>query len=154
MRRVIYILSLLVLVNARADVALQVFTNQANPALLSQFGFGVTNIPIYSPTNSAVRYTAAIHYVLQAAANAYDVTTPATNYPSVFRPQFGWQGGNLFVVGYTNVTVDFDAQFAIGFKDSTDPMIGANDNVWGIPWVVALRLRRNSTNISARTFSH
>jgi len=79
-----------------ADEALQFFTNQANAALQVQFAFSTANIPIYSPGDPTVRYSAAIHYVLQAAANAYDATTPATNYPSVFRPQFGWQGSNLF----------------------------------------------------------
>jgi len=122
-----------------ADEALQFFTNQANAALQVQFAFSTANIPIYSPGDPTVRYSAAIHYVLQAAANAYDATTPATNYPSVFRPQFGWQGSNLFIVGYTNVTTDFDAQFAVGFKDITDATIGPNDNVWGVPWVVGTK---------------
>src|SRR5580698_9334258 len=112
MRFFVVLLCLLVGGQVHADQALQVFTNQANAGLQAQFGLGVTNIPIYSPTNGSVRYSAAVHYVLQAAANAYDETTAVTDYPSVFRPQFGWQGGNLFIVGYTNVTTDFATQFA------------------------------------------
>ncbi len=139
MRRFVSILIFLTLCHARADVALQAFTNQANSLLQAQFGFGITNIPIYSPTNAAVRYNAAIHYDLQAAADLYDATTPATNYPSVFRPLFAWEGGELFIVGYTNVTTDFDAQLARGFKDVSDPTIGTNDNVWGVPWVVGAK---------------
>ncbi len=138
-RRLVLVILLFFTASARADQALEVFTNQANAALLAQFGFGLTNLPIYSPTNSSIRYSAAIHYQLQGAANAYDETTPATSYPSVFRPLFAWQGSNLFIVGYTNVTADFDAQFARGFKEISDPSITLNDNVWGIPWVVGAK---------------
>ena len=133
------ILLLACVANLRADEALQYFTKQASAALQAQLGLSLTNIPIYSPTNSSIRYSAAIHYALQGAADAYDATTPATNDPSVFRPMFGWQGGNLFIVGYTNVTTDFDAQISTGFKDIADRTIGLNDNVWGVPWVVGTK---------------
>ena len=128
----------LLAVRLPAQPSLEFFTNQANALLQPAFGFGVANIPVYSSTNPAAAYTASLHYLLQSAANAYDATTPATNPPSVFRPLFAWSGGTLFIVGYTNVTTDFYAQTGLGFKVPTDPTIGTNDNVWGIPWVVGM----------------
>lgn len=141
MRRFFLILVLFTLgsVLARADTALGAFTNQANRLLTAQFGFDAAHIPIYSPTNPSIRYTAGLHYSLQAAADLYDATTPATNYPSVFRPLFSLADSNLFIVGFTNVTTDLDTQLARGFKDADDPSITANDNVWGIPWVVGAK---------------
>ena len=119
--------------------SLNFFTNRANSLLQQQFGFGLTNIPVYSATNPAIAYSAAIHFALQSAANIYDQTTPDTDFPSVFRPQFSAQSNALFIIGYTNVTTDFDAQIGLGFKDIGDPSIGLNDNVWGIPWVVGMK---------------
>jgi hypothetical protein len=122
-----------------AQTSLEFFTNQANTLLEQQFGFGVTNIPIYSTAAPSNAYSSSWHYWLQAAANAYDATTPATNSPSVFRPLFGWSSNTLYIVGYTNVTSDFYAQIAAGFKQIDDPTITTNDNVWGIPWVVGMK---------------
>ena len=122
-----------------AQTALEFFTNQANALLQAQFGFGVTNIPVYSSTNASAGYTAAIHYVLQAAANDYDATTSSTDFPSVFRPVFSAQSNGLWIAGYTNVTDDFDAQMARGFKQANDPTVGPDDNVWGVPWVVGAK---------------
>lgn len=124
---------------AKAQTALTIFTNQANALLQAQFGFGVTNIPIYSATNSAVAYNGSVHYALQSVANAYDATTPATNLPSVFRPLFFRTINNLFITGYSCVTTDFYAQTGRGFKTLNDLTIGSNDNVWGIPWVVGAK---------------
>ena len=138
MRRAIwrFIITVTIALTASAQTPLDYFTNQANALLQAEFGFGVTNIPVYSTTNPAVGYGASIHYLLQTAADAYDATTPATNLPSVFRPLFSWQGDTLFVTGYTCVTTDFYAQISSGFKAISDPSITVNDNVWGIPWVV------------------
>jgi hypothetical protein len=122
-----------------AQTALEFFTNRANALLQAQFGFGVTNIPVYSSTNAGAGYTAAIHYVLQAAANDYDATTSSTDFPSVFRPVFAAQSNGLWIAGYTNVTDDFDAQMARGFKQPNDPTIAPDDNVWGVPWVVGAK---------------
>jgi hypothetical protein len=119
--------------------ALDSFTQQANESLQSGFGFGVTNLPVYSTTDPTVNYSASIHYLLQCAANAYDATTPATNLPSVFRPLFCWQSNVLYIVGYTCVSNDFYTQIGGGFKALTDPTISTNDNVWGIPWVVGAK---------------
>lgn len=136
-----FIVIALLAFQAAAQAPLQSFTNQANTLLQGEFGFGVTNIPVYCPTNPAIGYSASIHYLLQAAANAYDATTPATNLPSVFRPNFSWQDGNLFISGYSCVTTDFYPQTSRGFKSLTDPTISANDNVWGIPWVIGAKGR-------------
>jgi len=141
MKRIIwqFIIIISVALRAPAQTPLEFFTNQANTALQAEFGFGVTNIPVYSTTNPAIAYSASVHYLLQSAANAYDATTPATNLPSVFRPVFSWQANTLFIVGYTCVTTDFCAQIGRGFKVSIDPTITSNDNVWGIPWVVGAK---------------
>jgi hypothetical protein len=124
---------------AIAQPSLQFFTNQANVLLESQYGFCVTNIPVYCTTNPAVNYTASLHYLLQSAANAYDATTPATNFPSVFRPLFGWESNTLYITGYAAVTNDFYSQTSSGFKELGDQSISTNDNVWGIPWVVGAK---------------
>jgi hypothetical protein len=141
MKRIIwqFIIIASVALRVPAQTPLEFFTNQANALLQAEFGFGVTNIPVYSTTNPAVGYSASVHYLLQSAANDYDATTPATNFPSVFRPVFSWQTNTLFIVGYTCVTTDFYAQIGCGFKAITDPTITANDNVWGIPWVVGAK---------------
>jgi hypothetical protein len=136
-------LSILVLMtavlHASAQTPLEAFSAQANALLQAEFGFGITNIPIYSATNPAVGYSAAIHFQLQSAADLYDAGTPATNLPSVFRPLCSWQSNNLFIVGYSCVTTDFETQIGQGFKNITDPTITTNDNVWGIPWVVGTK---------------
>ncbi len=126
-------------IRAGAQSPLEVFTNQADAALQSEFGCGITNIPIYSPTNPAAGYSASIHFLLQSAADMADAATGTTNYPSVFRPLFSWQNGDLFIAGYTCVTTDFDAQIGYGFKALNDPTISTNDNVWGIPWVIGTK---------------
>src|SRR5580692_1384628 len=109
MKRIIWQATIMATLAVRlsAQPSLEFFTNQANALLLPQFGFGVSNIPIYSSTNPAIAYSASLHYLLQSAANAYDATTPATNSPSVFRPLFSWQTNTLYIVGYAAVTNDF-----------------------------------------------
>jgi hypothetical protein len=141
MKRFIWQFAVIVLSALRlsGQASLEFFTNQANALLQPAFGFGVTNIPIYSTANPSNAYSGSLHYLLQSAANGYDATTPATNSASVFRPLFGWSSNTLFIVGYTAVTTDFYAQIAQGFKVISDPTIGSNDNVWGIPWVVGMK---------------
>ena len=134
-----FIIIVPVALRVQAQTPLGFFTNEANALLQAEFGFGVTNIPVYSTTNPAIGYSSSIHYALQSAANDYDATTPATNLPSVFRPTFAWQSNTLFITGYTCVTNDFYAQTAQGFKSLTNLTITTNDNVWGIPWVVGAK---------------
>jgi hypothetical protein len=126
--------------------------------------FGITNIPIYSSTNTSIRYSAKIHRMLQLAANIYestvstniditnvDVPQVGTNlvyYPHVFRPQFNARliGTNLTVsiIGYVDMTTtNWGTQLKQRFKFINDPSIasdlfqGRDDNIWGVPWVVA-----------------
>ncbi len=141
MRRLTIQISFLLLLafGATAQPSLDFFTNKASALLQAVYGFGVTNIPIYSPTDTNVGYTSSIHYLLQSAANLYDAGTPATNFPSVFRPLFGWNSNTLEIVGYTNVTTGFFPQISSGFKALGDSTITTNDNVWGIPWVVGMK---------------
>jgi len=141
MNRIIWQATVMALLAFRleAQTSLEFFTNEANALLEPALGFGVANIPIYSSTNTNVAYSASLHYLLQSAANAYDATTPATNFPSVFRPLFAWTSNTLYIVGYTNVTTNFYEQTGLGFKALTDPTISSNDNVWGVPWVVGMK---------------
>jgi hypothetical protein len=134
-----FILVIMSGMDAAAQCSLQYFTNQANILLQSQFGFGVTNIPVYCPTNPAIDYNASIHYVLQGIANTYDATTPASNLPSVFRPTLAWQSNTLYIKGYVAVTNDGRDQVSRVFKHVTDPSITPADNVLGIPWVVGAK---------------
>src|SRR6266545_6163939 len=77
------------------------FTNLASRLLQSELNLSLTRIQIY-PTN---QYTPAVHRLLQVTANILDTTTNrfGTNYPylpSVFRPLFTNDGGNIFICGY------------------------------------------------------
>jgi hypothetical protein len=128
--------------------------------------FGITNIPIYNATNSDIRYNAQIHRMLQLAANIYDATintnvegakdgpqygTNLVYYPHIYRPLFrAFGNGNNFtvtIIGYTNVNVTsadwFTQLHAHPFKFITDHSLatdlnnGRDDNIWGVPWVVA-----------------
>ena len=126
-----------------------------NPLSVAYIHFGVTNIPIYSSfggiVNPSIRYTEQIHRMLQLAANIYDATRTDTvvptgqlPHPSVFRPIFrttNYGGTNqVLIAGYASVTNDAQARiqsiYLSGMKLPADPSIAANDNVWGIPWVI------------------
>jgi Tfp pilus assembly protein PilX len=141
------------------------FTNgldtNGNP-IIAYNHFGVTNIPIYNSTNPSIRYTEQIHRMLQLAANIYDASR-IDNYalgdgvgptvlpqPSVFRPVVYTTHTNnvyaAYIGGYVSVTNDALAriqkmmptgpnQFPL-LKMPSDSTITADDNVWGIPWVV------------------
>ena len=134
------------------------FTNAADLMLRSQSGgtLSITNIPIY-PTNM---YSAAVHRLLQLAANIYDASTnrvpllAGTNTlyaPSVFRPLFGRRNGtNIFISGFEEVTgtnvlrdpwVDLNIPaLAVG---SSSPILESNPtnrvNVYGIPYVIGVK---------------
>jgi len=120
--------------------------------------FGITNIPIYRASNPGVHYDAAVHRMLQLAANIYDATNP-TNYgsatiglppvrhPSVFRPVFqvfspGTTNAAINIAGYVQVTNDAYYQMLKPFQDVTNVLrkttfFDPNGNIAGIPWVVA-----------------
>jgi hypothetical protein len=121
--------------------------------------FGVTNIPIYRVNNPGIRYDEGIHRTLQLAANIYDATQPnppgffvgpPIRHPAVFRPRFGLVGSGtnagINIIGYVQVTNAILAWKQVqshgGFKDLSaalldPPAILLDDNIWGVPWVVA-----------------
>ncbi len=126
------------------------FFNKVADRLLKQhFNFGVTNIPIF-PTN---RYTAEVHQKLQMAANIYESMTnnPRFNpdYPTVFRPLFDKENGtNIVINGYEqlqgNGMPEDGAPANFFFNDWQDLQnqgdrndLGARDNVYGIPLLIA-----------------
>src|ERR1035441_6156845 len=92
-----------------AESPIGFFTNVAARLLQSQLGVSLNHIQVY-PTN---HYTPSVHRLLPVTANLYDAITnrPATGYPylpSVFRPVFSSQPGNLgnqiYISGYQEVT--------------------------------------------------
>ena len=150
--------------------------NNGNQIAYSPIGFGLTNVsnspylgwtnvpPTLSLTNIPVFvngqfvYSPAVNRVLQMAANLYDATT--TNfYPSVFRPIFEHDKlGNVFIVGYTNLssrfgpnTVDGPTDFQLslpvdvvaitnmGLASSPIFTNGAYVNVYGVPWIIGAK---------------
>ena len=64
-----FIIIVPVALRVQAQTPLGFFTNEANALLQAEFGFGVTNIPVYSTTNPAIGYSSSFHYALQSAAN-------------------------------------------------------------------------------------
>jgi hypothetical protein len=116
--------------------------------------FGITNIPVYMSNNPTVHYNEQIHRMLQLAANIYADANPyyvGTNQePPIFRPLFavtnqGTTNAALYIVGYTNVPPGTAYQQLMHNQDPwVDPTavlsltntIRANDNVWGVPWIV------------------
>jgi hypothetical protein len=122
------------------------FNNAADRMLRSQFNLSLTNIPIYPYTNQ--HYNAAIHRLLQLAANIYDATTNSGGYtdpllPSVFRPIFGKTSSatNIFIVGYTNEVTDgflrrpWRDLNLVADRSALQP----NDNVYGVPVIIGAR---------------
>jgi hypothetical protein len=113
----------------------------------------VTNIQLFSPPNKAalpwetsVEYTSTLHRILQLAANIYDATTTrrigTNDYPTVFRPLFGRAAnGSIRIVGFTEVTNTIpllNRWRDLNFPPDRD-QIRANDNVYGVPWVIGTK---------------
>lgn len=125
------------------------FTTVADKMLRSTFGFGVTNIPVY--TNGVFVYTPSVQRLLQLSANIYDATTNRTallgkDYPSVFRPIFtATASGDLYITGYTNVpsvTGSSDIAFSTPFDAATVAAAGGTNvlvNVYGVPWIIGVK---------------
>jgi hypothetical protein len=133
----------------------------ANPTNLP-VPFGITNIPVL--VNNQFVYTPAVQRVLQLAANIYDATTNTAtlttpDFPSVFRPIFEHDNlGNVFIVGYTNISSTFgpnmvtdtsDSQLALphdvasitNLSPNFTPIKDANGlvNVYGVPWIIGAK---------------
>lgn len=124
---------------------LRFFTNAADVLLRNEFAnmVSITNIPVYCSTNAYVQYNARIHRCLQLAANLYDASTNYA-YPSVFRPQFRWvmtkTVTNVYIVGYTQVTNDFQSNvLSRGFRNFEGKAGTTNDNIAGVPFVVGVK---------------
>jgi hypothetical protein len=138
------------------------YTNFMVPGFprLELMTFGVTNIPIYRANNPGIHYDAAVHRILQLAANIYDATinTNAADsagntglivrHPTVFRPVFqvfnpGKTNASIYISGYVQVTNDAIFQMTRKpFQEVTNVLtklhpFDTNGNVAGIPWIVA-----------------
>jgi hypothetical protein len=133
--------------------------NYTNAYTINLLHFGVTNIPIYSASYPGIHYDAAVHRMLQLAANLYDATItnqyasstdrdilPPVRHPTVFRPLFELVGAGtntaVNITGYVQVTNGFEAikQLQYPFQDLTNVnkrTFNPNYNVAGIPWIVA-----------------
>jgi hypothetical protein len=124
--------------------------------------FGITDIPVL--VSNQFVYSSAINRVLQLAANMYDATTNnsiggSRDWPDVFRPIFEHDNlGNVFIVGYTNLSSSFgpntitgtgDPQLALPYDvenltnllaDNT-PITDVNGfvNVYGVPWIIGVK---------------
>ncbi|MDB6058483.1 MAG: hypothetical protein JWO95_2327 [Verrucomicrobiales bacterium] len=131
---------------ARAQDALNAFTNRADQVLRSKWGFGVNEIPIYCSTNPLVRYNGGIHWLLQQAVNAYDQTNHTVgdfDFPSVFRPQFAVVTNDqcvaALITNWVEAADDYLNITARPFKASGDPTLSSDDNVWGIGMVIGVK---------------
>ena len=118
------------------------FTNIATMLLRSELDVELHRIQLY-PTN---QYSAAVHRLLQVAANLYDATTnhPVTAYPylpSVFRPVFTNEHGVIFINGYAEVTnTAFLSAPMRDLDDSADrAALQAEDMIYGVPVVIGVR---------------
>ncbi len=134
-------------------------TNQnfANAADFSITNFGIQIWPRVHP--SQPQYSAGIHQRLQQAANIADIVTPTNHqsfahfatdtngpmqkFPLVFRPQFA-SGPRVYITNFVEVTNDALNQICLQpWRDLnvTDDRYNLNpdDNVWGIPWVIAAK---------------
>ena len=88
-----------------AESATEFFTNVGDRLLRSQLNVRLTRIQVY-PTN---QYGPEVHRLLQVTANLYDSTTNRSDtlypyLPSVFRPIFTNDNGNIFIAGYLEET--------------------------------------------------
>jgi len=141
------------------------FGNSPNFANLPYFtnnpyGWGLTNIPFYGMTNTIPSfgltnipvfinqkpvYSAAVHRVLQLAANIFDATTnrPDTTYPylpSVFRPVYSRDiNTNVYISGFFEElnTLSLD----LPYENFGDLPLGTttNRNIYGMPWVIGAK---------------
>jgi hypothetical protein len=142
MNRAIITLFVIAALNVFGQDALYSFTNRTDELLQAQLGIRVNAIQISSSTNSAIRYTAFIHHLLQQAADEFDATNHSAGFefPSVFRPQFSCTTNdtatNLTITNWTAVTDDIQQILARPFWSPKDSNIQPDDNVWGIPFVV------------------
>ena len=141
------------------------FTNAAAKLLQTQLDFGnlrlvltTTNTPIFIPIYPVNYYSAAVHRMLQLAANIYDATTnhyygtaavgPA--FPSVFRPLFGVTNINvsgvltrtIYISGYEPAPFTTNVLGTTVWHDLSNPNdrnVRPHDMIYGIPLVVGAK---------------
>ncbi len=129
--------------------------NFPNSANFSITNFGIQIWPRVHP--SQPQYSAGIHQRLQQAANIADVvthqnqsrpparfaTTESSKFPLVFRPQFVARGPRIYITNFVEVTNNALSQMSQLWRDLNIPTnryeLKPNDNVWGIPWVIAAK---------------
>ncbi len=120
--------------------------------------FSITNIQVWPRVVPQQRpYSANVHQQLQIAANIADVTAaktdlkePMQKFPLVFRPRFQLTndpGQKVVIFNYVEVTNDAPRQIANRPWRDLEEMasqgqlkqLQPDDNVWGIPWVIAAK---------------
>ena len=118
--------------------------------------FSLTNIQVWPEKAPGIHeYTANVHQLLQLAANLTEPVTTNRPFaqlaantfdrlPLVFRPQFGVRkNGSVVITNYVEVTNDAPAQLSRPFRDlrfaAQRAALTPNDNVFGIPWVIAAK---------------
>lgn len=136
----------------------QDFTDSANFSITN---FGIQIWPRVHPNQP--QYSAGIHQRLQQAANIADIvthqnqsrpsahfaTTESNKFPLVFRPQFDVRDTinprdtRIYITNFVEVTTDALSQLDGNWWDLNIPkergQLETDDNVWGIPWVIAAK---------------
>lgn len=109
-------------------------------------------IPVASNSvnGDAVRlYSSRVHRILQLTANIYDATTGSKInegqpfYPTVFRPRFHRNNGVLFISSFAQEQDPFFVSKVLSgvipVREMTDPDIGPDDLVYGVPLIIGAR---------------
>jgi hypothetical protein len=128
--------------------AVEFFTNMSSRLLVaSGYSFDSANIPVYA--NGHFVFTPDVHRILQVAANIYDASTNRTDrggpespfLPSVFRPVFRVQDGNVFIGDWVEETGGTNWWFKP--RDLKNPadlaVVQPDDNVYDVPWIIGAK---------------
>jgi len=128
--------------------ALEFFTNMSSRLLeASGYPFDSANIPVHQ--DGSFVFTPDVHRILQVSANLYDASTNRADrggrefpfLPSVFRPVFKVDNGNVFIGGWVEETSGTNWQSRP--RDLNDPAeraaIQPDDNVYDVPWVIGVK---------------
>ncbi len=135
------------------DFMNQDFINSANFSITN---FGIQIWPRVHPNQP--QYSAGIHQRLQQAANIADIVAtnrslpthfatntngPRQKFPLVFRPQFDVRDTKIYITNFVEVTTDALPRLDGDWWDlnisTNHHKLKPNDNVWGIPWVIAAK---------------
>ena len=108
--------------------------------------FGVSRIPVY--VSNQFIYSPAVQRVLQVAANVWDSRAnrrdTVGDLPTIFRPLFTVDNGNVYINGFREVTTRASLQTTprpiLDLTVTTNlPSIVAEDIIYGVPLVVGAR---------------